>query len=471
MAQDSGSPVAKRSDKTVGIQIGPVSFLDEGVEPVLDIVQERAKANTLFLATYAYGSGLIGRQLPGYLFPDHGKRQYAPEALGGNYTTVHPRYYRNTILDVQATRAHDYGNFDLLATVLPSARKRNLKTICFLSDDWYWNKNVVRNVEKLQERDVDGKNARTLCFNHPEHRNFLLGLVEDQATSYPVDGLMWGTERQGALNNAISNRMDLLTCFCEFCVAKGKERGINVERAREGIRRVRDFMAKARTEKRPVDGYFVTFWRILLEYPEVLAWEMLWTDSLRDTYRALYTRAKSVRPGIMMGWHLWHTNSFSPFFRAEQDLCKLAPYSDYFKVVMYHNAGGPRLASFVNAVQPGVFGDLSREELLKLLYRVLNYREGSEEEISNQGLSTDYISSETRRSVEAVAGTRTLIWPGIDIDIPSGGTPSRSTPAATKSAVLAAFRAGASGIILSRKYSEMRLSNLDAVGEAVRELL
>jgi len=36
--------------------------------------------------------------------------------------------------------------------------------------------------------------------------------------------------------------------------------------------------------------------------------------------------------------------------------------------------------------------------------------------------------------------------------------------------VKATFEAGAHGIILSRKYSEMRLDNLRAAGHAVREL-
>jgi hypothetical protein len=34
--------------------------------------------------------------------------------------------------------------------------------------------------------------------------------------------------------------------------------------------------------------------------------------------------------------------------------------------------------------------------------------------------------------------------------------------------VTAALKAGADGLILSRKYCEMRLANLDASGEAVR---
>jgi hypothetical protein len=35
---------------------------------------------------------------------------------------------------------------------------------------------------------------------------------------------------------------------------------------------------------------------------------------------------------------------------------------------------------------------------------------------------------------------------------------------------MAALRAGAPGVILSRKYSEMRLANLSGAGEAVRKV-
>jgi hypothetical protein len=39
-----------------------------------------------------------------------------------------------------------------------------------------------------------------------------------------------------------------------------------------------------------------------------------------------------------------------------------------------------------------------------------------------------------------------------------------------KAAVLAAFKAGAPGVVLSRKYAEMKLTNLAGTGEALREL-
>ncbi len=76
---------------------------------------------------------------------------------------------------------------------------------------------------------------------------------------------------------------------------------------------------------RPVDGYYVELWRLMLRYPELLAWEMLWTDSLRETYAAIYKQVKRRNPSLGVGWHIWHTNSFNPIYRAEQDLAAIAP--------------------------------------------------------------------------------------------------------------------------------------------------
>jgi hypothetical protein len=72
--------------------------------------------------------------------------------------------------------------------------------------------------------------------------------------------------------------------------------------------------------------------------------------------------------------------------------------------------------------------------------------------------------------MDGAAGTKTLIWPGIDIDIPTNANHSKCTPQGTKDAVAAAFRAGVPGVVLSRKYSEMRLANLSGAGDAIKEL-
>lgn len=464
---------ADSSRKMIGIQAGAVSFVDEGVDKVLDILQKDASINTLFIATFTYGRGIAGRQVPGQPLPDHGKQEYDTGSFhGGSYTKIHPQYYKNTAL--KDFRAPEFGDYDVLEAVLPSARKRGMKTICWFEDVF---RGDVPNIQKLQERELSGKNATTLCFNNPDYRNWLLAVVEDYARSYEIDGIMWGSERQGAFANALGashggGRRDpaRVTCFCSFCENKAKQRGINPERARAGFNALGEFVQAGRAAKRPVDGYYVTLWRLMLRYPELLAWEMLWTDSLRETYAAMHSKVKEIKPSVGVGWHIWHNNSFNPIYRAEQDLAELSKYSDFLKMVMYHNCGGERMASYIDSVSKTIYGDVPPQELLDFHYKVLNYQEKNLAEIPRTGWSADYVFREAKRAREALNGTKTQLWLGIEIDIPTAADHSKSSPDGTRDAVLAAFKAGSDGVLLSRKYSEMKLTNLRGAGAAIRQL-
>ena len=460
---------------TVGIQIGAVSFVDEGTEKVLDILQESAAVNTLFLAVFTYGRGIAGRQIPGQPLPDHGAQKYDLDFHGGNYGTVHPQYYRDTAIRAEDTRAPDHGSLDIIAEVLPKARQRGMRTILWTEDVW---RKDLAGIEKLQEVDLYGRRLGRLCVHNPYHRNFLLGLVEDYTRSYEIDGIMWGSERHGALGTALGSSHGGLEddpgrvgCFCEFCARKARAQGIvHMDRAKEGYRVLEQFVRESRARKRPLDGYYVTFLRTILRYPEILAWEHFWHDGLREIYAAIYEKVKSIKPNVDVGWHIWHNNSFSPFYRAEQDVRELSKYSDFLKMVMYHNCGGERMADYIASVTGTVWGDLPPEEALGLEYRIMNFRERPYGEIPVKGLSADYVFREAKRALEAAAGTKTRIWPGIDIDIPTEPKHSKSTPQGTGGAVAAAFRAGAHGVILSRKYSEMSLANLRGAGDAIKEL-
>src|SRR6202162_197563 len=122
------------SSKMIGIQVGAVSFVDEGTEKVLDVLQERASVNTLFLAVFTYGRGIAGRQVPGQPLPDHGKQEYDLNFHGGNFATPHPQYYKDTALKPEDTRAPDYPGVDTVSSVVPAARKRGMRTILWAED-------------------------------------------------------------------------------------------------------------------------------------------------------------------------------------------------------------------------------------------------------------------------------------------------------------------------------------------------
>ncbi len=465
-AENSATP------KMIGIQVGSVSFTDEGVEPVLDIFQEKGAINTIFLTTFTHSRGLGGRQIPGQPFPDHGKQESDENTYhGGNFATPHAEFYKNNVLKIP--HAPDHGGLDIVATVLPAAKKRGMKLFCTLEDVF---RADVPGVSEVAEIDLQGRRAAPfLCLYHPEVRAFWTGLATDLCKSYDMGGLLLLNERNGPLLNALgashtqSIVSDRVTCFCEFHQKAAREHGINFDRAREGYRKLNEFVQAALADKRPNDGYFVEFWRLLVEYPEIIAWDRLFDEAKHQVLAEINAAAKSVRKELQVGFHIEHVNSFNPIFRATRRYDELAQKADFLKVVVYNNCAGERYANFLRNIGSTVFRDVPKDELLAFNNRLLNYEhEAGFADLAAAGLSPDYVARETKRAIAGVQG-KCKILPGIDIGIPTAATSRKASPDDTYAATKAALTAGADGLIFSRKYSEMRLANLAAGGRAVKE--
>jgi hypothetical protein len=464
---NSAVPAVSASVKkpTVGIQIGSAPLVHSDLARLLDNMQQRGGVNALFPFIYSHNSHWAG-------VPDAGFR-------GGNFALPHLQYYKDSNLTFADMRAPEAGSMDVLARTIAAARPRGMKTFAWILED---NARVpLPHWEPFYERDFHGRRADSHpsgpCYNNPLYRAFTLGLVEDYARSYEIDGVMWSSERQGGLLNALGawhhgERADpgQATCFCEFCQKKGKDAGIDVTRAKQGFAELEQFVRAGRAHQRLRDGYFVSFFRVLLNHPELLGWENLWNRSRLAFMADIHRVVKSVNPALPVGWHIWHNVSFSPFHRAEMDFAELAKISDFIKPVLYSNCAGERMKSFTDSVGENVFGDLPRPDALALLYRMLGYEEAPYDRVLETGLSPDYVKRETRRTVDDVAGTRVEVWPGIDIDVPVPAGASQCTPGSVKQTVIAAFQGGATGVVLSRNYTEMKLENLSGAGAALREL-
>jgi hypothetical protein len=481
-------------DRLVAMQIGAVSFVDEGVDQTLDILAGRGAVNALFLATPTWTRGTGGRQIPGHPLPDHGVGEYDLGWVGGNYAIPHPEYYGNTVLGAVG-KAPENPDFDLLGEVIPKARERGMKSFAWMEESGGARQlRTYPNFAKVLEVDVWGRPGRRPCFNNPDYRNWHLGFVEDYVQSYQLDGLAWCSERPGPLNMLMQGTVDVaeVGCFCTHCRRIARERGIDVDRALRGYRELVDWNQRVGAGERPVDGAFVTFWRILLNFPEVLAWQTLWTESQRQLYRDIYGVAKAISPEVQVGWHVYHNISFSPFYRADQDYAEMAKFSDFIKVVIYNNCAGPRFFTWVKSICGALFADAEPEDVYPLMMKLLQLDEGDYEKLPQTGFTADYVRRETERAVAGVGG-QSKIYPGIDIDIPVGvakqrglesprdlgtkinwddneGELTRCTRESVRDATLAAFEGGAEGVVLSRKYSEMLLDNLSGAGDAVRSL-
>jgi hypothetical protein len=370
-------------------------------------------------------------------------------------------------------RSPDYGKLNVISDVAEKVKARGM-------DFFSWDYNnafpimmrSIPNLVEVAEIDVYGRRTTSPCFNHPDYRAHLTGKVESMLEGYSslVDGYAWGCERMGPLDNLIGGGWSTvgIGCFCRFCLAKARDLDISAERAKAGFQKL-DRLFSANTT-RPSDGYFVTFWRCLLEYPEILAWESLWTNSYHEVRSELYGTAKAIAPQKPFGFHIMQNMTFSPFYRAEEDYSKTAEYSDFLKLATYNNAAGPRLASFLDRLSATVFRDASPEDFLAFYYKVMDMQEAPYDQLHTTGLTGDYLARETKRAIQGVQGTDVQIYPGIDIDVPTKMTDKRTKPEDVRRSVEAAFSAGANGVVLSREYVEMWLANLTAAGDTLRQV-
>lgn len=454
------------SETFVGIQIGAISFIDEGVEQVLDILQEKAGVNALLISALSWSIGNAGRAAFG--FPDHGAQ--APDNLrGGGFFAPDPRYYSKTFMKRFAAPDELYRGFDTLADVIPAARRRGMSVYTYYCET---SSSAIRSIwqpgfQHFLDRDHLGRIASRPSLLNPEYKAFWHSVLADWLNNHDLRGVMWGIERQSPLMDIF--RGDSSTGFDEYYVAEARARHIDVERALAGYRAIDDLLGRVRGGEKPKAGVFVMVLRQLLHYPEVLMWEKLWLDSHQAFYRELAGLVKFYDPAYEFGLGIWQViNTYNPYLRAQYDQSQYAPYADWFKPVLYHTPAGARFADFAASWQGAVLADASPDGAYHGLANML----GLEDYIAPRaegplaGFKPEYIREWTARLIEE---TGKPVYPGIGVGVGHNGVSKAITPQEIREGVLAGLDGGASGVMISRNYSEAELRNLAAVGEALRE--
>ena len=107
--------IKKEKDKFVGIQISPISFIDEGIDNVLDTLQKRVGVNVLLIGTVSWLGLKSGRSVSWEIdgWPDHG----IPEPFsmkGGAYFDPDPKFYNKTFIKNFKAQDKEMKNKDIL---------------------------------------------------------------------------------------------------------------------------------------------------------------------------------------------------------------------------------------------------------------------------------------------------------------------------------------------------------------------
>lgn len=469
-------PVAPK-DSLVGIQISPISFIDEGVEPCLDTLKDRVGINTLMIGTISWLGLKVGRRISHELegWPDHGvPKPYTMQ--GGSYLNVRPEYYSGTHIKDFASKDPELAGKDILDLVTPAARERGLKIIPEFMEPLFKYAGhgsagavLIPNMPQCLEVDVLGRVAGEPCTSNPDYRRWWQGIVEEHCKNYDIDGIMWCNERNSPLDRMMQGQAP--GCFCEHCRREARDRGIDVERVRIAFRNIWPYFREARAGGRFVDGSFIEFLRVLLANPEVLLWERFWLERSKDLDRELYGIVKWCNPKLSFGLNVWNRNHFNPIRKAQWGWEEQTAWCDWVKPITYQHQAGEVFAKEMGFFAKTLFSDMKATDFVPAMMAVLGLDEAPIDKVIAAGMDPDtYVYGQCADAVRGVAG-KAKVYMGIGVDAPRVlAEQAVCTPDIVYRSVMATYRAGGEGVVFSPNYTGMNLANLDGAAAALREL-
>ncbi len=470
-------PQANKDEKFVGVQISPVSFIDEGVETVLETLQERVGVNVLMIGTVSWLGLKVGRSISHQFdgWPDHG----VPEPLtlkGGAYFEPNPDYYQNTFIKNYRATDPETAGIDILETVIPAARARGMKVYTELMEPFFKyaghgsaNNVQIPNLAQALEVDFLGRHGSEPSTSHPDYRRWIHSMIEDHCRNYDLDGIMWCNERRSPLDQLMAGQAP--GDFSEGSRREALDRGIDVERVRLAMHEVYDYFQKALAGEAFVDGSLIEFLRVLLRNPEVLIWERFWLERNKDLDRELYGIVKWCNPDLGFGLNVWNRNHFNPIRKAQWPWEEQTSYADWVKPITYQHQSGLIYHNEMTAFHNSILRDFTPEEMTPGMYKLLGLDEAPWNEVVQAGLDPDsYVFGQCADAVRGVQGKVPVLM-GLGVDAPrSREDQAVCTPDIVYRSVMATYRAGGKGVIFSPNYASMKLTNLDGAARALEEL-
>jgi len=199
------------------------------------------------------------------------------------------------------------------------------------------------------------------CVRNPEYITGGWRSSKTKVRSYPLDGLMFGSERGGPLGNALGGVALPAAPFHIVFAHIARPPAPTRYRHPPGMPRLRSPVpngyGRRRTGARSGQRARA-FPSPVACLPGDPGLGPAMARRLPGPAKADLRRGEVRGPEVQVGWHIWHHNSFSPLYRAHMDFGDVASYSDFIKPVLYNNCAGYRLHHHIQQVALSIFGDI-----------------------------------------------------------------------------------------------------------------
>jgi len=433
----------------IGTQISLPGFLEFGVEPILDLLQEKAGVNSFRIHAddaIAPNAHLFSLESESPTFNIAGTPMNPNNYRGTGFT---PRPFMGT---VPAAR-----RMELYHEIMEKAHARGMTV----------HARVIIGPDRMREGfshllavDYTGSPIGRPCWNHPEYRSYLMGMAEDFFKTAPVklDGWLQMNEDEGPLADAFFSHMGKRpACFCLYCAERAHREGIDMEKAKAGYARLVALGDACQAgEPAWADGGLIGLLRIFQEFPEILAWQQMQQLANEESLRLVKGVMKLCQPEAELGHHVIHHAGFTPIAMAGYDYGRLAEFCDHLCPLIYHSQSGHRSAERIGRLHQRLFPQIPPDEFLRGYYYLMGLdpsKQPAWDALREADLQVeDYVGKETRRVVKAAAG-RAKVYANVGWEAEDGQPAPDVRKTRTYRAVVSALESGADGIFLCRTFA------------------
>ncbi len=336
----------KSSISEVAASLYPWDVHDEGIENILDNLQEMAAVNSVYLIALMHKAPQ--RPLFQDKFPHNPVRdKYHPEDSRIYWYPDLKKYRRIKPLMSDRDWLRDT---DWLDVVIEATRKRGLKTGAELSHTYLDSERAEKEFPDCIQQDIFGARMdKRICFSSPDVKDYAAGLFSDLVANHDVDFVQTClTPFKGAgYGYSGASRLLALTargsCFCDNCKKLAPKGGFDLERIQAALLP----LAKAFKEqaKKPgsgltlLDNSVTSETVILLRHPELYQWLDFLRYSVTEFYRNIHVRIHKIRPSIEFRLNIDGQDRDNPELRGV-DFKALKPHIDSIRICDYGERSG-----------------------------------------------------------------------------------------------------------------------------------
>lgn len=276
---------------------------DEGIERILDNLEEMTRCNSVYLVALMHHEK---RPLTDYFYPHNPVRKtYSPEDSTA-YFKPDPKFY-GRIKPRTSDREFLKGT-DWLQMLIDAGRKRDMKTGVELSHTLIDSERAKNEFPDCMQHDIYGNRlGKTICFNSPDAREYVIGLFADLTTNYDVDYIQtclipFNSGRSSSHDAARVLGTSLGGCFCDSCKKAAEDVGIDFENLKNAILPIADSIAHPTLEQshenKVLAASNTSDTAVLMENPELFQWLLFRRDSITRFFKDIHDRIHAIKPNI-----------------------------------------------------------------------------------------------------------------------------------------------------------------------------